>query len=123
MGFLNKVMGFAAEAARNFAGSATLREAYQDKKAPNRPGVYKLYLGSRLMKIGKAEDGLRKRFSDYYRGPEGGTAGMREIDKSNRDNIEVSWVCLPRSKCREEEKRQIQEAKGRGEDPPWVKRI
>ena len=123
MGFFDKVVAVATQAARNIMGSATLREAYLDKKAPTRSGVYELYLGGKLMKIGKAENGLRKRFSDYYRGLEGGTAGIREIDESNRDEIRVSWVCLPSNKCREEEKRRIQEAKKQGEQLPWVHRM
>ena len=123
MGFFDKVIAVVAQATRNIGGSATLREAYLDKKAPNRSGVYDLYLGGKRMKIGKAEDGLRKRFSDYYRGLEGGTAGIPEIDKSNRDKIRVWWICLPRNKCREEEKRRIQEARKRGEELPWVHRM
>ena len=78
MGFFDKVKGLAEAGARaaasNVGGSASLREAYLDKKAPNKPGVYRLYHNGQLMKVGKATDGLRKRFSDYYRGMDGGTA-------------------------------------------------
>ena len=48
------------------------------------------------MTLGKAEDGLRKRFSDLYRGKGGGTAGKGQIEESNRDRVTVWWSqCLP----------------------------
>ena len=38
----------------------TLCAAYGKKEAPTGPGVYKVFCCGKLMKIGKAEDGLRK---------------------------------------------------------------
>ena len=103
--------------------STTLRAAYLEKQAPNKPGVYKMYHDGKLMKVGKAEDGLRKRFSDYYRGQKGGTAGSRYVNESNRDEIEVWWVCLPRDKCREAERNMTQQAIDGDEKLPWVVRM
>lgn len=100
--------------------SATLRDAYKGQEAPTESGVYKLCHHGELMRIGKAEDGLRKRFSDYYRGPEGGTAGLKYINLSNKDEVNVWWVCLPRKHCQESERALIQEAIDQGEKLRWM---
>lgn len=44
----------------------TLKEA--TKNAPKGMGCYKLFIGDQLVYVGKAEDGLRKRFVQYYNG-------------------------------------------------------
>ena len=76
-----------------------MRDAYEGKEAPREPGVWKVFKDGRLMMLGKAEDGLRKRFSDLYRGKKGGTAGKKEIKKRNRDRIVVWWRQCPRQDC------------------------
>lgn len=101
---------------------ASLKDAYCAQLAPAGPGVYKLYLNGRLMKVGKASDGLRKRFSDYYRGITGGTAGLKYINESNRDDIIAVWVECEISQCRELEIKLYNEAEARGEKMPWSER-
>lgn len=102
--------------------SASLKDACKNKEAPSKSGVYKLYHKGELMKVGKAEDGLRKRFSDYHRGKAGGTAGSDHIDASNRDEVTVVWKTCPPSSCRELEKQLYDEAKSKGESMPWSRR-
>lgn len=103
-------------------GRASLRAAYLDKKAPDTPGVYKVYYQNQLMKVGKAEGGLRKRFSDYYRGSAGGTAGLKHITENNRDDIKVSWKLCKRNECRALEVQWYNEAISAGESLPWSER-
>ena len=103
-------------------GSSSLKSAYLDNKAPKGPGVYKLTHDGQLMKVGKAGDGLRKRLSDYYRGLEGGTAGLKYITKGNRDNVFVSWVECSPEKARALEIQWYDQAKSRGEKLPWSDR-
>ncbi|NLB60984.1 MAG: hypothetical protein GX802_00920 [Clostridiales bacterium] len=102
-------------------GSASLRDAAQDSSL-NSPGVYKIYYRGSLMKVGKAEDGLRKRFSDYYRGQQGGIAYLKYIDESNRDGVSVRYRKCDRSECRELELQLYDEARDRGESLPWSDR-
>lgn len=122
MGTLKRAAGGVAEAMGKLGGRAPLRAAYLEKKAPNEPGVYKVFLGGQLMKVGKAEDGLRKRFSDYYRGMDGGTAGLRYITSQNRDHVEVGWMVCPKERARGIELEWYNEAKARGESMPWSDR-
>ena len=126
MSFFDKVKR-AAEAgmkvaADNVGGSASLRDAYLGEKAPRKPGVYRVYYHGQLMKVGKAADGLRKRFSDYYRGLEGGTAGSKYITRENRDDVHVQWILRPASQTRDLEKRLHDQAKSQGETLPWQER-
>jgi len=120
MGFFDKI----SEAFSNATGlgAATLKSAYLEKKAPARPGVYKVMYKGKLMKVGKAENGLRKRFSDYYRGTAGGTAGLKYITPENRDDIQVTWKECPKSEARKLETLWHDEAKKRGEQLPWSDR-
>jgi len=118
MGFFSSLLKSVAQV----AGSATLKGAYLDKKAPNMPGVYKVFYQGQLMKVGKASDGLRKRFSDYYRGRSGGTAGLKYITEENRDSIRVSWLVCPTSKTRALEEKWYDVAKDNGEELPWSDR-
>lgn len=102
-------------------GSSSLRSAAKNSDL-NCPGVYKVFYSGQLMKVGKAEDGLRKRFSDYYRGKEGGTAYLKYIDKSNRDAVNVQWRKCERSRCRALETQMYDAAKAAGEELPWSDR-
>ncbi|MEZ7892118.1 MAG: hypothetical protein QMC67_10235 [Candidatus Wallbacteria bacterium] len=101
---------------------SSLKDAYCSQLAPASPGVYKLYLNGQLMKVGKAADGLRKRFSDYYRGVVGGTAGLKHINEANRDIIIAVWVECETSQCRDLELKLYREAEMRGEKMPWSER-
>ncbi|MBU4485809.1 MAG: hypothetical protein KKD38_02670 [Candidatus Delongbacteria bacterium] len=103
-------------------GSASLKDAYLNEKAPRGPGCYKVYYHGQLMKVGKAIDGLRKRFSDYYRGKEGGTAGLKYITSDNRDQVRVSWLECSSSDCRKLETQWHDKAKAAGEEMPWSDR-
>ena len=103
------------------AGSSSLRSAAENSNL-NCPGVYKVFYSGQLMKVGKAEDGLRKRFSDYYRGKAGGTAYLKYIDESNRDRVSVQWRKCERNQCRELETRMYDEVKAAGEKLPWSNR-
>jgi len=109
-------------ASSTVGGSASLKDAYLSQKAPVGTGVYKVYYHGQLMKVGKAIDGLRKRFSDYYRGKEGGTAGLKYITAENRDQVRVSWLEYPSDKCREMETHWYDKAKAAGEEMPWSDR-
>ena len=123
MGLLDIIGGIAKELINNSVGeSALLKDAYLNQKAPKGTGVYKVYHRGQLMKVGKAVDGLRKRFSDYYRGKEGGTAGLKYITSENRDSVRVSWVECPADKCRELETQWHDKARAAGEEMPWSER-
>lgn len=103
-------------------GNCSLKAAYLDEQAPKGCGVYKIKYQGQLMKVGKAEDGLRKRFSDYYRGQSGGTAGLKYITESNRDDVTVMWVECSRENTRSLEKQWYDEARAKGEELPWSDR-
>jgi hypothetical protein len=120
LGFVGKVIQTAANS--TIGGSASLRDAYIGEKAPKGPGCYKVYYHGKLMNVGKAVDGLRKRFSDYYRGKEGGTAGLKYITKDNRDHLRVSWIVCNEERCREIETKWHDQARSRGEEMPWSER-
>ena len=74
------------------------------------------------MKVGKAADGLRKRFSDYYRGQAGGTAGLKYITVTNRDQVKVQWMVCPKEYARRLEIAWYNQAKARGQEMPWSSR-
>ncbi len=60
-----------AESSGVSVGKVSLREAADpkaDNRAPNEMGCYKLYCDGGLKYVGKAEDGIRKRFVQYYNG-------------------------------------------------------
>lgn len=109
-------------ASSTIRGSASLKDAYLGEKAPKGPGCYKVDHHGQLMKVGKAVDGLRKRFSDYYRGKEGGTAGLKYITSENRDRVRVSWVECLADKCRELETQWHDKARVSGEEMPLSER-
>lgn len=120
MGFFDSLMKTVSSSSG--MGSASLKSAYLNQKAPNGPGVYKISCQGKLMKVGKASDGLRKRFSDYYRGPTGGTAGLKYITESNRDDATVSWKECSTSEARKIETMWHDQAKQSGEELPWSDR-
>ncbi|MEG1834944.1 MAG: GIY-YIG nuclease family protein [Oscillospiraceae bacterium] len=91
----------------------TLQDA--TKTAPNDMGCYKIYCDG-LKYVGKAEDGIRKRFVQYYNGTTAHYSSAIKIFE-NRDNITVSWVILDsREKCRKVEAQWIKEY-----NPEWNK--
>lgn len=49
-----------------FSSGTSLKVA--TKSAPNSMGCYKIFLNGSLKYVGKAEDGIRKRFVQYYNG-------------------------------------------------------
>lgn len=123
MGFWNFVGKVLSKAASStIGGSASLRNAYLNKQAPRGPGCYKVYYNGQLMKVGKAGDGLRKRFSDYYRGASGGTAALKYITEDNRDQVRVTWVECSKSDCRRIETQWYDKAEANGEEMPWSDR-
>lgn len=60
------------------------------KYAPNDMGCYQLYRNGKLVYVGKAEDGIRKRFVQYYNGT---TCGYTSGSVINlwKDEIQVKW--------------------------------
>jgi len=60
------------------------------KMAPNQMGCYQLYKNGRLIYVGKAEDGIRKRFVQYYNGTTDGYTSGAAINMS-KDEITVKW--------------------------------
>ncbi len=61
------------------------------KYAPNDMGCYQLYKNDRLIYVGKAEDGLRKRFVQYYNGT---TCNYTSGSVINlwKNEIQVKWT-------------------------------
>lgn len=110
-------MGF-FDAVKNIAKttgvvSVSLREA--TKTAPNSMGCYKIYYNG-LKYVGKAEDGIRKRFVQYYNGTTAHYSSAKKI-LDHRDEIKVSWVVLKsREQCRQLEAKWIREL-----NPEWNK--
>ena len=88
-------------------GKIPLSEAV--KSAPNDMGCYKIFYGGKLVYVGKAEDGIRKRFVQYYNGTTAHYPSGRRIHE-NRESVKVSWQELPsREACRETERRWIEQ--------------
>ena len=86
-------------------GKIPLSEA--KSSAPNQMGCYRIYLGGKLMYVGKAEDGIRKRFVQYYNGTTAHYPSAQSIYE-HRDEVKVSWQVLDsREACRETERRWI----------------
>jgi len=91
----------------------SLQEA--TKSAPNSMGCYRIYCDG-LKYVGKAEDGIRKRFVQYYNGTTAHYTSAQKIYE-NRDNITVMWqVCQTREQVREMEAKWIRELQ-----PEWNK--
>lgn len=82
-------------------------------------GVYALFYNNELKKIGKSTDkkGIFHRMSQYYRGDESG--GLKQIDESNRDEINVKYFNPPEDECWYAERRLQVIAHDFGEIMPW----
>ncbi len=69
--------------------------------APNSMGCYKIYYLDDLVYVGKAEDGIRKRFVQYYNGTTAHYPSAKKIYEK-RDSITVDWeVCYSKEEVRE----------------------
>ena len=103
------------KAVSGIAGPGTsLKEA--TKSAPNSMGCYKIYYHG-LKYVGKAEDGIRKRFVQYYNGTTAHYPSARKIYEY-RDEITVTWqVCRSREETRALEAIWIAQY-----DPDWNER-
>ena len=81
--------------------------------APNSMGCYKIYYHG-LKYVGKAEDGIRKRFVQYYNGTTAHYPSAKKIYQ-HRDEITVTWqVCNSREETRALEAKWIRQY-----DPEW----
>lgn len=116
-------MGILGDLAKGFAGSfgsgisrVPLAEAKNVGVAPDEMGCYKIFCNGSLKYVGKAEDGIRKRFVQYYNGTTTSYSSGRKIYE-NRDNIKVSWVvCKTGEECRSLEAQWIRQY-----NPKWNK--
>lgn len=100
-------MGFLS----NILSGTPLKEAA--KTAPNSMGCYKIYYHG-LKYVGKAEDGIRKRFVQYYNGTTAHYPSAKKIYE-HRNEITVSWKVLgSREACRETEREWIEKY-----NPEW----
>jgi len=94
------------------ATRTSLKEA--TKTAPNSMGCYRIYFNNSLKYVGKAEDGIRKRFVQYYNGTTAHYPSAMKI-LQNRDYISVDWQVLSsREECRKTEANWIKSL-----NPPW----
>lgn len=94
------------------ATSISLKEA--TVKAPNMMGCYKIFQYGSLKYVGKAEDGIRKRFVQYYNGTTTSYSSGSKIYAA-RNSLKVSWqLCNSREECRSMEKQWIERLK-----PEW----
>ena len=83
-------------------------------KAPNSMGCYKIFQYGVLKYVGKAEDGIRKRFVQYYNGTTATYSSGSKIYVA-RNSLTVNWqVCASREECRSLEKKWIESYK-----PEW----
>ena len=100
---------------RSGAFGTPLKEAVAS--APNAMGCYRIYCDGSLKYAGKAEDGIRKRFVQYYNGTTAHYPSAINIYR-NRDRISVKWQVLSsREECRRTEAEWI-----RTLNPPWNSR-
>lgn len=84
--------------------------------APNAMGCYKIYHHGELKYVGKAEDGLRKRFVQYYNGTTAHYPSAKKIFEC-RDEITITFAVLPsREDCRRVEREWIESC-----NPEWNK--
>lgn len=104
----------------------TLKEIYNCKNGKGhstektkKMGVYAIYYQDELKKIGKAtyKYGIFHRMSQYYRGDKKG--GLAEINKENRDEIEVLYFNLSKDECWFAERRLQVIAHDCEENMPW----
>jgi len=98
-----------------FSSGTSLKVA--TKSAPNSMGCYKIFLNGSLKYVGKAEDGIRKRFVQYYNGTTAHYPSAQKIYE-HRDEISVALVVLQsRQECRNTEAEWIDRYQ-----PPWNER-
>lgn len=98
------------------SGSVSIPLKDATKTAPNRMGCYKIYLNGSLKYVGKAEDGIRKRFVQYYNGTTAHYSSAIKIYE-HREQIKVKWAVLQSSEeCRQTEAKWIREL-----HPEWNK--
>lgn len=71
----------------------TMPLAQAIKDAPNASGCYQLYHDGKLVYVGKAQDGIRKRFVQYYNGTTAHYTSAQKI-YAERDNIHVKWSVI-----------------------------
>lgn len=71
----------------------TMSLAQATKEAPNAAGCYQIYMGDELVYVGKAGDGIRKRFVQYYNGTTAHYSSANKIYK-NRDVLTVKWKVM-----------------------------
>lgn len=64
------------------------------KEAPNVSGCYQIYYKCIRMYVGKAQDGIRKRFVQYYNGTTAHYTSAQLI-YSLRDDVTVKWMVIP----------------------------
>lgn len=111
MGLFDTLKGMAQS-----TGAISTKLSEATKVAPNSMGCYKIFCNGSLKYVGKAEDGIKKRFVQYYNGTTAHYSSAIKIYE-NRDNIKVSWVVLQsREQCREIEAKWIRELR-----PEWNK--
>jgi len=128
---LCKKFDFAKEVSKYYGNtkviSTTLKEVYNvntngrgcSTAETKLKGVYALFLNGNMMKIGKATDkyGIFHRMSQYYRCDKKG--GLKEINKENRDKIEVLYFNLCEAEIWFAERRFQVLAHDYGEKMPW----
>ena len=114
MGLFDLLGGVIGGALAKGLSMKSLKNATKD--APNSMGCYKIYLNGSLKYVGKAEDGLRKRFVQYYNGTTAHYSSAQKIYE-HRDKLMVSWVVLSSgSECRKTEAEWIEKYR-----PIWNK--
>jgi hypothetical protein len=106
-----------AKAVGSIGGSSSLKEASENMGLDKKCGVYRVYYEGQLMKVGKAEYGLRQRFRQYYNGEQSGA--LKYITADNRDDVTVSWIFCSKSEARQRELDMYDRAKKDGEKLPW----
>lgn len=114
MGLLDAIGEIIKAAGKAAGGTVPLKEAA--RSAPSGMGCYKIFWHG-LKYVGKAEDGIKKRFVQYYNGTTAHYPSAIKIYE-HRDEITVSWVVLNSpQECRRTEKEWIERY-----DPEWNER-
>ena len=98
MSIFNGLLDTVKKGAVGVALGCSLKEA--TRQAPNKMGCYLIYYKGKCVYVGKAEDGIRKRFVQYYNGTTSHYTSGRMIYE-HRDELSVKWIILPtREACR-----------------------
>ena len=107
-------MGFLSDLFSAFSSDNRISLYDAKTQAPNDMGCYKIFYDGELVYVGKAEDGIRKRFVQYYNGTTAHYTSAKKIFE-HRDELEVSWQILnSREECRTTEREWIEEF-----NPEW----